>query len=193
MSRYLRPRRPGATIYFTVALAARGAETLTHEVEALRHAVRMTRADRPFDIDAWVVLPDHLHCIWTLPKGDSDYSTRWGAIKARFSRALPEGHMRSSHMIRREKAIWQRRYWDEALKTVRGTVFKAERAKRIYGTRTTSPPISSIAGTTRSNTASSTTRCTGPIPHTTATTRPHRLRRRVRCRVRFSAPPGAGV
>lgn len=116
MPNYIRPRRPGASIYFTVALAERGAETLTREVETLRHAVRMTRADRPFDIDAWVVLPDHMHCVWTLPEGDADYSTRWGAIKARFSRALPEGNVRSSHILRREKAIWQRRYWEHHIR-----------------------------------------------------------------------------
>jgi putative transposase len=57
-------------------------------VQALREAVRLTGAERPFDIDAWVVLPDHLHCVWTLPEGDADYSTRWGAIKGRFTNTL---------------------------------------------------------------------------------------------------------
>src|SRR6056297_806068 len=77
--------RTGGAPGFTVALAARGSRVLVDEVGRLREAVRMTRAERPFEIDAWVVLPDHLHCVWTLPAGDADYSVRWGAIKARFS------------------------------------------------------------------------------------------------------------
>ena len=74
MSNYLRPYRPGATIFFTVALASRGSDTLTREIEYLRHAVRVTLVQRPFEIDAWVILPDHMHCIWTLPEGDADFS-----------------------------------------------------------------------------------------------------------------------
>ena len=85
MPNYLRPKVTGATVFFTVALAQRGGSLLVDEVEALRAAVRATRAERPFQIDAWVVLPDHLHCVWTLPAGDCDYGTRWGAIKAQFS------------------------------------------------------------------------------------------------------------
>lgn len=74
MSRYLRPRRPGAAIFFTVNLVDRGADTLVRHVDELRKAVAITRVRRPFGIDAWVVLPDHMHCIWTLPEGDADYS-----------------------------------------------------------------------------------------------------------------------
>ena len=85
MPDYVRPKVAGARVFFTVALAARGSVVLVEEVDRLRDAVRMTRAERPFGIDAWVVLPDHLHCVWTLPAGDADYSVRWGAIKARFS------------------------------------------------------------------------------------------------------------
>src|SRR6056297_4359929 len=85
MPDYVRPRVAGARVFFTVALAERGSRVLVDEVGRLREAVRMTRAERPFGIDAWVVLPDHLHCVWTLPAGDADYSVRWGAIKARFS------------------------------------------------------------------------------------------------------------
>jgi len=88
MSCYIRPRRPGASVFFTVTLAARGSDALVREVETLRQAVRVTKQERPFHIDAWVVLPDHMHCVWTLPEGDSDYATRMGAIKARFTRAV---------------------------------------------------------------------------------------------------------
>lgn len=88
MSNYLRPHRPAATVFFTVSLAQRGADTLTREIATLRAAVAQTRTERPFGITAWVVLPDHMHCIWTLPEGDCDYSTRMGAIKARFTRRV---------------------------------------------------------------------------------------------------------
>lgn len=112
MSKYLRPRIAGASVYLTVTLAERGSDLLVREIEALRHAVRVTRLKRPFLIDAWVVLPDHMHCVWTLPEGDADYSGRMGQIKATFSKALPEGRLRSSHVLRREKGIWQRRFWE---------------------------------------------------------------------------------
>lgn len=88
MSNYIRPKQRGATVFFTVTLATRGTDILTREIEALRQAVRATRAERPFAIDAWVVLPDHMHCVWTLPQTDSDFSTKMGAIKARFTRAV---------------------------------------------------------------------------------------------------------
>ena len=70
MSDYLRPKVPGATVFFTVTLAARGGSALVDHVDALREAVRRTKAERPFRVDAFVVLPDHLHAVWTLPEGD---------------------------------------------------------------------------------------------------------------------------
>jgi putative transposase len=88
MSAYIRPRVPGACVFFTVNLVDRGADTLVRHVELLRQAVAVTRAKRPFRIDAWVVLPDHMHCVWTLPEGDSDFSNRMSEIKGRFTREL---------------------------------------------------------------------------------------------------------
>lgn len=85
MPNYLRPKWTGARVFFTVCLAVRGDDTLVREVAALRRAVAETKAERPFGIEAWVVLPDHLHCVWQMPEGDRDFSTRWEAIKARFS------------------------------------------------------------------------------------------------------------
>jgi putative transposase len=79
-------------------------------------AVHQTRSARPFVINAWVVLPDHMHCIWTLPEGDRDFSTRMAAIKSRFSRCLPEGPIRASHILRRENGIWQRRFWERHIR-----------------------------------------------------------------------------
>lgn len=112
MSNYVRPKLPGATVFFTVVLAERGSDLLVQKIAVLREAVRKTRRERPFEIDAWVVLPDHLHCVWTLPEGDQDYSTRWSVIKARFSREMPHTHRRQSHEKRREHGIWQRRFWE---------------------------------------------------------------------------------
>jgi putative transposase len=116
MPGYLRPKVTGATVFFTVALAERGDDLLVREVARLREAVRLTRAERPFGIDAWVVLPDHLHALWTLPAGDAAYATRWRLIKSRFSRGLPMGHLRPSHRNRGERGIWQRRFWEHHIR-----------------------------------------------------------------------------
>jgi len=89
---------------------------LVDHVGALREAVRQTMAERPFRIDAWVVLPDHLHAVWTLPEGDADYSVRWRLIKARFSQELPVGRLRNSHEARQERGVWQRRFWEHHLR-----------------------------------------------------------------------------
>ena len=88
MSRYLRLKHPGATLFLTVNLFDRGSDLLARHIDILRDVARRTKADKPFAIDAWVVLPDHMHCIWTLPEGDADYSNRVGMLKARFSRDL---------------------------------------------------------------------------------------------------------
>ena len=117
MSRYIRPQVPGATIHFTVRLERRGSSTLTDHIEDLRVAMRRTRTERPFRIDAIVVLPDHLHTIWTLPSGDADYATRWHLIKARFSLSVPGGAPRHSHLRRRERGLWQRRYWEHHVRS----------------------------------------------------------------------------
>ncbi|MCZ0963272.1 REP-associated tyrosine transposase [Paracoccus benzoatiresistens] len=116
MSRYRRPRLSCVPIFFTVALAQRGGRLLVDQVALLREAVGVTRAERPFGIDAWVVLPDHLHCIWRLSEGDCHYSTEWRLIKARFSRGLPAGLLRGSHVARQERGIWQRRFWEHHIR-----------------------------------------------------------------------------
>jgi putative transposase len=64
---YIRPRVPGASAFFRVALANSGSRLLVEEIDRLRVAVREARAERPFRIDAWVVQPDRLHAVWTLP------------------------------------------------------------------------------------------------------------------------------
>ena len=86
-------------------------------IDALREAVRQVRARTPFHIDAWVVLPDHMHCLWTLPEGDIDFPGRWRAIKKGFSKSVRIGEPRSPVMIRRgERGVWQRRYWEHTIR-----------------------------------------------------------------------------
>jgi putative transposase len=90
MPNYRRAFIPGGTWFFTVNLLERHRnDLLVREIELLREAVRRVRARYPFQINARVVLPDHLHCVWTLPPDDADYSARWRLIKSGFSRALP--------------------------------------------------------------------------------------------------------
>src|SRR5689334_5438082 len=109
MTNYRRNFLPGASYFFTVNLADRRLRLLTEHISALRSAFRETRASHPFTIDAIVVLPDHLHAIWTLPDDDADFALRWRLIKSGFSRALPPGESVSrSRAEKRERGIWQR-------------------------------------------------------------------------------------
>ncbi|MDV3350590.1 transposase [Leptothoe sp. LEGE 181152] len=88
---YRRFRREGGTYFFTVVTYNRQQLFDTPEmVELLRESFRTVKQRHPFTIDAIVVLPDHLHCLWTLPKGDANFSTRWRLIKSEFSRHCPE-------------------------------------------------------------------------------------------------------
>jgi putative transposase len=90
---------------------------LTQRISLLRRAVRRVRKERPFTIDAWVVLPDHLHAVWTLPVGDDDFSTRWRLIKTFFARDLPPTEWLSRvRREARERGIWQRRFWEHAIR-----------------------------------------------------------------------------
>src|SRR5438552_8536202 len=91
MANYRRNFMPGGSYFFTVNLAERRPALLTDHIDALRAAFRQVRARHPFAVEAAVVLPDHLHAIWTLPDGDADFATRWRLIKSGFSRALPLG------------------------------------------------------------------------------------------------------
>lgn len=118
MGRYVRCKIPGGTYFFTVNLANReGNDQLVARIDDLREAFRVTHRDRPFRIDAIVILPEHLHTVWTLPPEDADYSTRWALIKARFSRAIEmREHPSSSRLRRRERAVWQRRFYEHAIR-----------------------------------------------------------------------------
>jgi len=115
---YRRCRVAGGTYFFTVNLLERYPnDLLVRHIELLRAVVRQVRERRPFHIDAWVVLPDHLHCLWTLPPGDHDFTTRWRLIKQGFSKNLPKDERRSAVRIKRgERGIWQRRFWEHVIR-----------------------------------------------------------------------------
>jgi len=91
MTSYRRNFVRGGSYFFTVNLADRSQTLLTDHIELVRSSVRDVRARHCFTIEAMVVLPDHLHAIWTMPDGDADFSMRWRLIKTGFSRALPDG------------------------------------------------------------------------------------------------------
>ena len=104
MTDYRRSMVSGGTYFFTVNLQDRRRTLLVDEVAALREAVRKVRTVRPFHIDAWVVLPEHMHAMWTLPEGDWDYAGRWREIKKAFSRSI------------NRRGVWQKRYWEHTIR-----------------------------------------------------------------------------
>ncbi len=117
MPNYRRNRVPGGTYFFTVNLLDRRSTLLTDNIDTLRAAIAGVKAEHPFHIDAWVVLPDHMHALWTLPEGDADYSGRWRAIKKAFVKAMPATEQRSEARVRRgERGVWQRRFWEHTIR-----------------------------------------------------------------------------
>jgi putative transposase len=111
MSDYRRLYTPGGTFFFTVVTAGRRPLFADpHNVQLLRRAFQYVRERRPFEIVAAVILPDHLHCLWRLPDGDADFSTRWQMIKTDVSR-----HM-SATTKDGAKAIWQPRFWEHLIR-----------------------------------------------------------------------------
>lgn len=114
---YRRARVTGGTYFFTVNLANRSSRLLVEHVDRLCDAVRVVKRRRPFEIVAWVILPDHMHAIWSLPEGDADFSGRWSLIKAGFSRAISrtEG-VSPSRRGKRERGVWQRRFWEHLIR-----------------------------------------------------------------------------
>ncbi|ABD89607.1 REP-associated tyrosine transposase [Rhodopseudomonas palustris] len=117
MPNYRRAFIPGGCWFFTVNLLERRATLLVDHVSILRDAIAHTRKAYPFQIDAFVVLPDHIHAVWTLPPSDADFSTRWRLIKTRFAKALPKQEQLSAVRQRRgERGIWQRRFWEHLIR-----------------------------------------------------------------------------
>jgi len=115
--RYRRSDAAGGTYFFTVNLAERGLDTLVRHIDDLRAVMGKVKQAHPFAIVAMVMLPEHLHAIWRLPPGDADYPLRWSQIKAGFSRRLvKDERIRASRQAKRERGIWQRRYWEHQIR-----------------------------------------------------------------------------
>ncbi len=121
MSDYRRPHTPGAMWFCTVTLAQRcGNRMLVERYAELRAAMRLVKQRHPFRVDGMVVLPEHLHVLWTLPSGDADLGLRWSLIKASFSRQIPGDEDRqASRIVRGERGIWQRRFWEHQIRDER--------------------------------------------------------------------------
>lgn len=108
---------PGGTWFFTVNLLERDRTLLVDHVGELRHSIFRVKRRYPFRIEALVALPDHLHAIWTLPPGDSNFPLRWRLIRSAFSRTIPKDERRSEVRVRRgERGLWQRRYWEHSIR-----------------------------------------------------------------------------
>jgi putative transposase len=122
MPYYRRTRVPGGSFFFTV-VTERRQRILTEDAVrlALREAIQAVRRARPFRIEGWVLLPDHLHAIWTMPPDDDDYATRWRLIKGRVTHQLgttccDSAVMTARRRTKRQGGIWQNRYWERRLR-----------------------------------------------------------------------------
>jgi putative transposase len=116
MPNYKRVVIPGGCFFFTVCLSDRQATTLIDHIETLKEAWRWTQSHKPFSSPAWVVLPDHIHCIWKLPPDDGDYASRWNLLKGHFTRTLVRKGYTQEGNRARERGIWQRRFWEHAIR-----------------------------------------------------------------------------
>lgn len=118
MPEYRRADVPGGTYFFTLVTDGRRPFLCDELARRLLHdAIDACRSSRPFDAEAFVLLPDHLHAIWTLPTGDADFSKRWAAIKATFTSAwlkagATERTVSDSRREHRHRGVWQRRFWE---------------------------------------------------------------------------------
>ena len=116
MVNYRRVQQSGGMFFFTVTLRDRNSALLTQYIDQLRFAFRDTQLKKPFKVDAIVILPDHLHCLWTLPMGDSDYSGRWRSIKSSFVRKLRKSGVKVVVNEKGEANLWQRRFWEHQIR-----------------------------------------------------------------------------
>lgn len=119
MKNYRRNRQAGATSFFTLCLNNRQGSLLTDYIDELRLAYRKTQLKMPFITEAMVILPEHIHALWTMPINDDNYPTRIRLLKSHFSRQLPQSLKQTdnkSRMNRKETGIWQRRYWEHTIR-----------------------------------------------------------------------------
>ena len=104
----------GPTFFFTVVTHRRQPLLCEPSVRQILRTVTLElRAQRPFEIDAWVLLPDHMHCIWTLPEGDLDYSARWGWLKKEVTKRI---RMRPAIAGSARPSPWQKRFWEHRIR-----------------------------------------------------------------------------
>ncbi|MBW4649097.1 MAG: transposase [Kastovskya adunca ATA6-11-RM4] len=122
MPNYRRLAVAGGTYFFTQVTYQRRTWLCNDIARAtLRDAINTVRQTYPFSIDAFVLLPDHLHCIWTLPEGDSDYTTRWRLIKTLVTKRCAtelalNAKVTDSRSKRKEGNLWQRRFWEHLIR-----------------------------------------------------------------------------
>lgn len=125
MTAYRRAYVRGGSYFFTVVTERRQPVLTNADVrKALRDAIAIVRESLPFQIDGWVLLPDHLHAIWTLPEGDADFSSRWRLIKRHVTRTCGAAYARPDYLTARRAAkqcgtFWQHRFWEHLLRDER--------------------------------------------------------------------------
>jgi len=115
--KYRRLLAPGGCYFFTLTTANKNSQLLTQHIDTLRASFSYVKQRHPFVIEAMVVMPNHLHSLWTLPQDDHNYSMRWNLIKGHFSRALkPTEQISPSRYKKSERGIWQRRFWEHLIR-----------------------------------------------------------------------------
>ncbi|MBR9801141.1 transposase [bacterium] len=123
MPNYRRARVPGACYFFTVVTYRRSSVFESRDAQSLLgNVIRECRERWPFVVNAMVLLPDHLHAMWTLPRGDDRYSARWGYIKKQFtSRYLAETGVEqgvsAAEQKERRRGVWQPRFWEHTIQS----------------------------------------------------------------------------
>jgi putative transposase len=122
MTDYRRAKFEGGYYFFTVVTYNRLA-FLTSDCarSCLRQAIEKAKKQNYFEVIAFCLLPEHLHCVWKLPDGDDDYSIRWSRIKSGFTSLYLksggiEGTQNPSRTAKRERGIWQRRFWEHLIR-----------------------------------------------------------------------------
>ena len=115
MVNYRRNHIAGASYFFTVNLHNHSSQLLIKEIDLLRYCMRNTQEKNPFQIKAIIILPEHLHALWTLPESFSDYSLLWQKIKSSFTRGLLKKGYKLTKNNRGEYKIWQHRFWEHTI------------------------------------------------------------------------------
>jgi putative transposase len=150
MANYRRNTIKGGCYFFTVNLTDRTSSLLTEHIVLLSQSIAYTMQNHPFEINAMVVLPDHMHAIWTLPANNDDYALRWRLIKTHFSSHIPKTeNISASRLSKGERGIWQRRYWEHTIKDEQDFANHVDYihinpVKHGYVTQATDWPYSSI-------------------------------------------------